>query len=82
MNSNFLVVIVLAPESVDAGWKQWEQVPRAAASFQSNLKNFIFWIVRYSVFDVMIPCGLAYSNKVSVFADFPTIKAPSIIAIS
>ena len=27
---NLLTVTVLAPESVEAGWKQWEHVPNAA----------------------------------------------------
>jgi len=69
VNSKPDILIVLAPLSVAAAWKQWEHVPKAAALFQSKLKNLTPLITKFSVLGVMIPWGCihALSSFSSVF---------------
>ena len=59
---SLLNLTVLAPESVAAGWKQCEHELRAAAWFQSKLKNFTPSTLKFSVLGPMIPKGDAYSS--------------------
>jgi hypothetical protein len=55
--SNFIPekVIVRAPESVAAGWKQCEQEPIAALPATSKLKNFTLFTWKNSFLGVIIP---------------------------
>lgn len=76
-----LNLIVLAPESVAAGWKQWEQELKAAALPQSQLKNRQLSTLKFSVLGPIIPNGVDRSRASSLLLVLPIIKALSILVV-